>query len=54
MEVIVRNLPKGYDPVRLKNRLKQLSDNCGGRVVFVSLELGTAVVRFNNLDIAVR
>lgn len=54
MEVIVRNLPQTYDHAKLKNRLKKLSDNCGGRVVFVSLETGNAVVRFSNLDIAVR
>lgn len=54
MEVIVRNLPQSYDHAKLKNRLKQLSDNCGGRVVYVCLETGNAVIRFSTLDIAVR
>ena len=51
--VIVSNLPRG--PVgRIKNRLDQLSDNCGGKVLKVDTDKGTARVLFRSNEWAVK
>lgn len=54
VELIIWNLPKGYDIQRLKARLKQLSDNCGGKVVSLNSERGTANVVFKSLNVGIR
>ena len=51
-ELLVLNLPMGKDVAQVKNRLKKLSDNCGGRVV--SMSGRTAVLRFPNPASAAR
>lgn len=43
-DLIVSNLPDEKDASVIKRRLKQLSENCGGRVIDV--QSNTAVVRF--------
>lgn len=53
-DIYVSNLPNGYEKKLLKNRLKFLSDNCGGRVVAVDPETGTAVIRCSSLHVAIR
>ncbi|KAK9739278.1 MARF1 LOTUS domain [Popillia japonica] len=53
-EVMISNLPIKLDKNKLKNRLKLLSDNCGGRVINVNNEKGRAILRFSTLDFAVR
>lgn len=52
MEVLIWNLPKGCSLGKLKERLKYLSYNCGGRISFISESL--AVVRFPSFDSATR
>ena len=52
VELRVENLPPGQSMVCLKRRLKQLSDNCGGKVTSV---VGlTAIIHFANPDAASR
>ncbi|XP_078612171.1 meiosis regulator and mRNA stability factor 1-like [Branchiostoma floridae x Branchiostoma japonicum] len=51
-DLLVSHLPIGRDSNQIRNRLKQLSDNCGGRVLHVS---GTsALIRFPNTESANR
>jgi meiosis arrest female protein 1 len=52
MEIIVSNLPEDKDQSRVKNRLKQLSGNCGGRVVAITKS--TATIRFSTGEFAAR
>jgi len=52
VEVMVSNLPSDKEPTRIKNRLKKLSDNCGGRVGTISGE--SALIRFPTFEFAVR
>ncbi|KAJ7340352.1 hypothetical protein OS493_003095 [Desmophyllum pertusum] len=51
-ELLVLNLPMGKDVTQVKNRLKKLSDNCGGKVVSISGR--TSVLRFPNPASAAR
>lgn len=51
-DLLVNNLPKEKDVVAIKRRLKQLSDNCGGKVL--GIQSNTATVRFNSADSSVR
>ncbi|XP_011141552.1 meiosis regulator and mRNA stability factor 1 isoform X1 [Harpegnathos saltator] len=51
-DLLVSNLPDEKDVVVIKRRLKQLSDNCGGRVVDV--QSNTAIVRFTSQSSADR
>lgn len=51
-ELLVLNLPVGKDVGQVKNRLKKLSDNCGGKVV--SISGGTSLLRFPNPGSAAR
>ncbi|KRT80032.1 RNA binding protein, partial [Oryctes borbonicus] len=53
-EILISNLPTNYDKSKLKNRLKLLSDNCGGRVVDIDRERGKAILKFSSLDFALR
>lgn len=53
-EILISNLPTNYDKNKLKNRLRLLSDNCGGRVVNIDREKGRAILKFTSLDFAVR
>ena len=50
------NLPRGGSATvaKIKNRLDQLSDNCGGKVLWVNKEQGTARVLFRTHDWAVK
>ncbi|XP_046394485.1 meiosis regulator and mRNA stability factor 1 isoform X2 [Ischnura elegans] len=52
VEVVISNLPDDKDETRIRNRLKQLSDNCGGRVG--SINKTSASIRFPSLEIAHR
>jgi len=52
MEIVVSNLPEDKDQARIKNRLKQLSGNCGGRVVAITKS--TATIRFSTGEFATR
>lgn len=52
MEVIVSNLPQDKDISKVKNRLKKLSDNCGGRVGHIIYD--RAVIRFPTIEFASR
>ncbi|KAF5282505.1 hypothetical protein FQR65_LT14275 [Abscondita terminalis] len=56
IDLLVFNLPliSNNDVGRLKNRLKYLSDNCGGRVLSIHKDSGYAVIRFTSLDFAKR
>lgn len=51
-ELLILNLPVGKDVTQIKNRLKKLSDNCGGKVVSISGR--TSVIRFPNPASAAR
>ncbi|XP_076293611.1 meiosis regulator and mRNA stability factor 1-like protein [Lasioglossum baleicum] len=50
--LLVYNLPKDQDVSSIKRRLKQLSENCGGRVIKV--QSSNAVVRFTSRILAKR
>uniref|UniRef100_A0A4W5M019 Meiosis regulator and mRNA stability factor 1 n=1 Tax=Hucho hucho TaxID=62062 RepID=A0A4W5M019_9TELE len=50
----VYNLPPGCDGKSVGNRLRRLSDNCGGKVLGVSMATGTAVLRFGTQEAAER
>lgn len=52
MEVMIWNLPKGFPVGKVKEKLKFMSCNCGGRITFISGCM--AVVRFPSFDLAVR
>ncbi|GLH10689.1 Limkain-b1 [Gryllus bimaculatus] len=52
VEVIVYNLPAEKDSNSVKSRLRQLSDNCGGRVT--ALKQTCATIRFTSFDVANR
>ncbi|KAJ8664397.1 hypothetical protein QAD02_006059 [Eretmocerus hayati] len=51
-DVFVYNLPDDKDVVGIRRRLKQLSSNCGGRVV--QIKQNGAVVRFSSKELAER
>uniref|UniRef100_A0A6Q2YSF1 Meiosis regulator and mRNA stability factor 1 n=1 Tax=Esox lucius TaxID=8010 RepID=A0A6Q2YSF1_ESOLU len=50
----VYNLPPGRDTKSVSGRLRRLSDNCGGKVLGVSMANGTAVLRFGSQEAAER
>lgn len=50
--MIVTNLPTTQEVGPIKARLKQLSDNCGGRVIYAGG--GEARLRFSTPDAATR
>ncbi|CAG9863540.1 unnamed protein product [Phyllotreta striolata] len=50
----VTNLPKNFDVIRLKNRLRFLIENCGGKIFNIDTSEGSAVIKFSNLDNALR
>ncbi|KAL1005874.1 hypothetical protein UPYG_G00065040 [Umbra pygmaea] len=50
----VYNLPPGRDSKSVGSRLRRLSDNCGGKVLGVSVATGTAVLRFGSQEAAER
>lgn len=52
MDLVVSNLPEDKDQARIKNRLKQLSGNCGGRVIAITKS--TATIRFSTGEFATR
>lgn len=52
VEVIVSNLPGGIDPAKIRNRLKRLSENCGGRVGVINN--CSTTIRFPNKEMAAR
>lgn len=51
-ELVVTNLPTAPNVGLIKNRLKLLSDNCGGKVIYSGG--GTAVLKFSSHDYATR
>nr|XP_012145387.1 PREDICTED: meiosis arrest female protein 1 isoform X2 [Megachile rotundata] len=51
-DLLVSNLPEDQNVVSIKRRLKQLSENCGGRVV--EIQSSTAIVRFTSKIFAIR
>lgn len=53
-DLLIYNLPLNYDKSRIKNRLKMLTDNCGGRVMNIVPERGVATIRFSSIDFASR
>ncbi|XP_070380453.1 meiosis regulator and mRNA stability factor 1 isoform X2 [Dermacentor albipictus] len=52
LELMVTNLPITKSPGKLKSRLKQLSENCGGRVT--SISGGTAFLKYPTTNAALR
>lgn len=52
VEVLVSNLPLGYDPAKIRNKLKRLSENCGGRVGIINDQ--TTTIRFSSMEFASR
>ncbi|KAJ8001836.1 hypothetical protein DPEC_G00173550 [Dallia pectoralis] len=50
----VCNLPSDRDTRSVGGRLRRLSDNCGGKVLAVSMADGTAVLRFSSQEAAER
>lgn len=52
VEVIVSNLPEEKEPAKVKNRLKQLCENSGGRVGFISRTMCS--IRFPAMEFATR
>ncbi|XP_022103471.1 meiosis regulator and mRNA stability factor 1-like [Acanthaster planci] len=50
--LIIHNLPCRKDTTQLRNRLRQLSDNCGGKVIHMSYK--NAVIQFPNAEKASR
>lgn len=51
-ELFVTNLPSEHNASQIRSRLKQLSDNCGGRVLGINHR--TAVIRFPTSESAAR
>ncbi|KAL1423372.1 hypothetical protein MTO96_021133 [Rhipicephalus appendiculatus] len=52
LELMVTNLPVSKSPGKIKSRLKQLSENCGGRVS--SISGATAVLKYPTMNAALR
>ncbi|KAJ8931190.1 hypothetical protein NQ314_015932, partial [Rhamnusium bicolor] len=52
--VTVTDLPLSINPKRIKNRLRMLVENCGGKIVEVCAEEGLASIRFATIDAALR
>ncbi|XP_064600287.1 meiosis regulator and mRNA stability factor 1-like isoform X2 [Liolophura sinensis] len=50
LEVMVTGLPQGRESNKIKHRLKQLSANCGGRVVRITADY--ALLKFQSKDAA--
>ncbi|XP_029037560.1 meiosis regulator and mRNA stability factor 1 isoform X1 [Osmia bicornis bicornis] len=51
-DLLVSNLPEDQNVISIKRRLKQLSENCGGRVI--EIQSNTATVRFTSKIFAIR
>nr|CAD7602444.1 unnamed protein product [Timema genevievae] len=52
VEVTISNLPEDKDVLRVRSRLKQLSENCGGRIVTIARSFAT--IRFSTSEFAAR
>nr|CAD7417582.1 unnamed protein product [Timema poppensis] len=52
VEVTISNLPEDKDVLRVRGRLKQLSENCGGRIVNIARSFAT--IRFSTSEFAAR
>ncbi|XP_046991582.1 meiosis regulator and mRNA stability factor 1 [Schistocerca americana] len=52
VQVVVNNLPEGCEQNLIRNRLRRLSDNCGGKIAAINKT--TATIRFPNADTANR
>ncbi|KAK3909373.1 Meiosis regulator and mRNA stability factor 1 [Frankliniella fusca] len=52
VEVIIFNIPPDKDMGKIKNRLRKLSDNCGGRVGQIIYD--RAIIRFPSIEFANR
>lgn len=50
----ISNLPLNYNHRRLKQRLRMLIDNSGGKILELLTEEGIASIRFGNFDSALR
>lgn len=50
----ISNLPSSCTPKRLKQRLRRLIDNSGGKILELSTKEGTASIQFGNFDSALR
>ena len=50
--LVVHNLPPRKDPHHVRNRLRQLSENCGGKVIHNSNN--NAIIKFPNAESALR
>ncbi|KAJ8976618.1 hypothetical protein NQ317_017448 [Molorchus minor] len=50
----VGNLPLNYEAKRIRNRLRMLIENCGGKILDISTDEGFASIRFGNIDSALR
>ncbi|CAH1135931.1 unnamed protein product [Ceutorhynchus assimilis] len=48
------NLPRNIDQGKIKNRLKFLSYNCGGKCTELNTDEGVATLKFGNSDLALR
>ncbi|XP_074649395.1 meiosis regulator and mRNA stability factor 1-like isoform X2 [Tubulanus polymorphus] len=54
VELLVTQLPVNQPIGALRNRLKRLSDNCGGKVISINSHTCSAIIKFQNLDSAAR
>lgn len=52
VQVVVNNLPERCEQNLIRNRLRRLSDNCGGKIAAINKT--TATIRFPNADTANR
>lgn len=53
-DITVCNLPSHLNKKKIKNRLKMLVDNCGGRVMNIECDEGIATIRFSSVEVATR
>lgn len=58
IDLLVSNLPptlpKGVKPGNVKVQLRLISENCGGKILCMSLETGSALIRFPSYTAAER
>ncbi len=52
--LIITKIPQGAPIARIKNRLDQLSDNCGGKVLKVDPDRGTARILYRSNELAIK
>lgn len=53
-DLLITNLPVNCDKGKIKNRLKYLTNNCGGKVTDIKSAKGVAIIKFSTVDSAIR